>query len=182
MKNKYLIIGAALLALSFTAFAADTYNVSSGNIPVINSASTTATNLTFGGTTNGIWPKVIPASTSVTNVTRLDASGAAVSLQFTASANETNGGAVIIQLARSISGGSPTNSTGTGLKLDLFATMTNTLPANTATSPNTVIASWNAVAGQSATGHGAEKTWYIYSITTPANVTLTNYSIYPQTR
>jgi hypothetical protein len=178
MKTLNRIICAAAFAVAASLVnAADTYNLNSVGVPVINSASS-STNVVVGYGQSA-WPNSIAASTSVTNVTKLDVSaGLHTSIQFDASATQTNGGAVIIQLARSIyPGATQTNALGTGMRLDLFATVTNTLPANTATANSTVCNLFGPVIGQSYNGDGAIPNFYIYSITTPANVTLTNYAV-----
>jgi hypothetical protein len=87
---------------------------------------------------------------------------------------------VIVQIGRSVSGGSPTNAVGTNLKVEWFGTFTNTLPASAAANTTyTAIAQLGPVSGFSTGGaEGALSRIYIGWITAPANVTLTNYSIY----
>jgi len=196
------LIMAAMLLFGMTSQAYSTVGVNpqygipvvssytlSNNIAIANT-NTTATYTTVT-TNNGVavtntltaWPGYIAASTTVTNISYVASYvGFHAAVQFTASANQTNGGSVILQLARNIQGGAITNAQGTGLNLDLFATVTNTLPANTATSPTTTCWLLGPVNGQGYFGDGAIPNLYIYSITTPANVTLTNYQVYVNTQ
>lgn len=181
---KKILLSCAVLALTVSVFAADVLRYPSSQQPVINSAATTATNLTFGANTNGIWPCYIPASTAVTNVTAVDVSnGKVATIQFTAAASQTNGGIVLLSIGRSVQGLYPTNSSGGGAGIEWVGVITNTLPANTATTANTVC--YTISEQQPATALngtplalGANTRIYLGTITTPANVTLTNYAVY----
>ena len=157
----------------------------------LNPSNNTAT-FTYIATNNGVistntavaWPVGIAPSTSVTNVTPVYVTGKDVALQFTAQAMQTNGGTVVAQLGRSVQlpntmpAGGVTNAAGTGLNIEWFGTITNVLPANTATSLNSQISLFGPTLNQGSAGDGAITTFYVGWITTPANVTLTNYSIW----
>ena len=175
MKKIVSIIASSALAVSafsdIVRFPGGQYSA----YPVINSASTTNGVVNFPA-----WPISVAASTSVTNVTFVNvAGGSTVAVQFTASAMQTNGGAVTLRLGRNVQGGSPTNAVGTGLNIEWFDTLTNTLPANTATSANTVVGLYATPTTMgNVSGDGACNGLYLGWITTPANVTLTNYSVY----
>lgn len=179
MKNKFKLFGAvvaAALLISYTASAAQVGGATLGGFPgkIVDSTLSTTNIALFPS----LYPSGIAASTTVTNVILIPTAGNHIVFQFTAAAMQTNGGNVIVQFARNVQGGSLTNTLGTGLNLDLFATMTNTLPANTATTANTTCFLFGPVNGQAYIGDGAVPNFYIYSITTPANVTLTNYSVW----
>ena len=178
MKKLTSIIG--LLAIGVAAYSADSVRFYGPGTPVINSASTTATNLTFGANTNGIWPCYIPASTSFTNVTAFPVSnGKLASIEFNVASSQASASNVVWQIGRSVSGNSPTNSTATGAKIEWFATYTNTLP-NVANQVATGIAQFGEPSSSGIVnyGDGACTTFYIGWVTTPALTTLTNYSVY----
>ena len=174
--NCFIGLIAALVFLSATVQAA---NINDVNKPIINSSSTTATNLNFGTTTNGIWPSYIPASTSFTNITRIDVSGGKdLAIEFNCSSSQQSASNIVFQIGRSVSGGIPTNAIGTGTKIEWFATATNTLP-NVANQISTSVYLYGPPqAAGSNYGEGACTAFYIGYVTVPALTTLTNYSVY----
>lgn len=179
---KYILAAAALMV---TVAQAAPPNL--GNTPIINSASTTKTNQTVGTGTNWVWPVRIDAATSVTNVTAIDVtSGSSLALEF--DVQTTAGGSaatnIIVQLGRSVSGGSPTNAVGTGLKVEWVGSITNTLPASfTNNQTYTACSQLGGLTGFSTgVSEGAMNTIYVGWITTPTGVAITNYSIYAKTK
>jgi hypothetical protein len=160
----------SVIGLTACAFGADVVR-NPGNYPIISSAN--------GGATlaNQIWPTSIAASTYVTNVTAIAVNGGKdLALQFIASATTTNGGTVNFQIGRSVAPVAITNSVATGAAIEWVGTVSLVLPANTATSAATVTTNFYSATAN--TLGGGYPYAYIGYIQTPANVTLTNYSVY----
>ena len=184
--KKFLAITMAVCMIAF-AFLSTAAVSNLGSSPVIQSNSTTNT-ATVNTNSPMAWPCFIAAGTTVTNVTKIDVSGGeTVALQCTCSALQPNGGNVIVQLGRNIQGTSATNSVGTGMNIEWFATITNALPVDgTATSPKTVCYTFGPPTGAASGGTGATEgavnAFYVGWITCPANLTLTNYYIWASVR
>lgn len=171
IKFAFAFIAVAVLAVGVTSTQAAGYY---GNDPgaIINSANgghaTVVTNQTF--------PKSLVTTTETiyTNVTRISAPDAkSVALQFTAQgshADVTN--TVAIALSRNISGGTPTNAAGTGLKLEAFKTWTVTMAGTT---QKTFCTNLTADVEKGAIGN-----IYITTIApgTNQNGVVTNYTVY----
>ena len=183
MKTKLkFIIMAVAAGLALAASAGNGFYFQPGVPNLLVSSSGGPTNQVV---TNAVWPSYITANTSVTNVTFFPTPGKDVAIQFTAQATTTNGGAVILSLGRSVQlpnqmpAGGITNANGSGLNIEWFATVTNTLPSNTATTAQTVHALIGPVTGyNTGAGEGGITTMYIGYINPAANVTLTNYSVW----
>lgn len=182
---KHILATLALFATVAVSVQAAPPNL--GMTPVV-SPSTTRTNGAVGTGTNWVWPSCIFAGASVTNVTAIDVSaGQALALEFNAQCTTAQGVSatnIIVQLGRSVSGGIPTNALGTGVKIEWFGTITNTLPASAAANTTyTSVSQFGPVNGFSTGGaEGALQTIYIGWITAPANTIVTNYSIYAKTK
>lgn len=191
-KFKWLVVAAVMLAVSFTASAA--FSFTGGPAQLVKSTAG-PTNQVVG--TNGIflYPSYVAANTSVTNVIPFSVNtGSHVAIetdvQITGptAATTTN---IIWQLGRSVRAVTdqnpsvnPTNAAATGWVIDWFGTITNTLPASAAGSNTyTATALFGPVTGQSSgAGDGAATTFYLGWVTTPANVTMTNYSVWFNTQ
>lgn len=185
---KKLILSSLLAAVAFCATAQPAYYQQSSPKNIINS-TIGPTNQIVG--TNGIflYPSFVAAGTSVTNCTPFSVPGKDLAIQFNAqiatasSANATN---IIVQLGRSVQlpsqmpSGGVTNAAGSGMNIEWFATITNTLPASAAANTTYVShALFGPITGQSSgSGDGAVTTFYIGYITTPASTVLTNYSFW----
>ena len=184
---------AVSITLAATARGGYYLTPQSGPTQVI-APSTTSTAL-IPASTNLVWPSSIPASSTATNVTVIStANGTHLALQFTGQATTTNGGNVIVQLGRSVQlpgsmpAGGVTNAIGTGLNIEWYATVTNAFPQNIngqSTNYNTfnflfgpVLGNGNGNGTGGNQGEGAITTTYIGWITTPANLVLTNYSVW----
>lgn len=156
---------------------------------VVNSTGN-PTNQIFGVNTNGIWPSDVVAGGTVTNVTAfpLPAGTKTVAFQMNSQVMATMGASTtnhIWFLGRNVQGGYPTNSIGSGLNIEWFTTITNTLPASgVAGTIYTATATLGPVSGQSAAGTPAANTLagyttlYIGGCVAPANCVITNYSLF----
>ena len=181
---KYIIATVALLAaVTFTAQAQPFYG--SVNVPVINTGVTNAGG-TKGASGTVQWTNGITAA--FTNLTLINQTGVReTALQFQANIMATNASAVTVtwQLARSVSGGSATNGAGTGLLLDYFATVTNTIAINTTASPVLTVNLTSLPPSALPTGVACTGTWndgaipyiYVFSMT-PSAGTVTNTTVY----
>lgn len=160
MKNKYLNllkVGTLAVCLGGLLFlVADHPNVAEAQqviggffnpLPVVNSKVAPGTNSHFGVTSNGYYPIAITGGDIVTNfAAKADVSGFRdISIQFSGQANVSVGAVasqtVIATVYRSITGGSSTNSTGTGLYFDTLGTITLAATSSTA-GPWTVISNY----------------------------------------
>lgn len=183
-----ILLLSCLLALCTTAHAATSIGVlPAGAAAVIDSTQGTSTNQLLSTTNTVKWPTVITgkgAGTSVTNVTAIPVTAGThlvietdVQLNVAAAASVTN---VIFHIGRNVNGGQPTNSLGTGLKIDWFATITNQLPASAAA--NTTFTKCVTFGPQTGYSDGAFEggctTFYIGWIDPPANLEVTNMQVY----
>lgn len=185
MKKFLPIALIAAMAVTLLSIAATSVGVlPKAGSPIINTSSGTVTNQLLSTTNTVAWPTCILSGQTVTNVTAFSVSGGThlvieMDNQITtaSAAGTTN---IIYQIGRNVNGGSPTNSIGTGLKLELFATITNTLPASAAA--NTTYTKCICFGPQTGYTDGAFEggctTFYIWSIAAPANLTVTNSQVY----
>lgn len=185
MKKFLPIALVAAMAVTMLSIAATSIGVlPKAGSPIINTSSGTVTNQILSTTNTVAWPTCILSGQSVTNVTAFSVSSGThlvieMDNQITtaAAAGTTN---IIYQIGRNVSGGSPTNALGTGLKIEWFATITNILPASAAA--NTTYTKCICFGPQ--TGYtdgpfeGGCTTFYVGWITAPANLTVTNSQVY----
>jgi hypothetical protein len=159
--------------------------------PAINTA--TVTNSVNGtnvicGTTKGLygiyWTNSINAA--YTNLTLINVGGTKdTALQFNVNLIATNATAVNVlwTLARSVSGGTPTNQTGAPILLEPFAIVTNTVPVNSTTGNPTVVnmsslpSTPNNVSVLTSFNDGAIPYIYVFSVA-PSAGTVTNATVY----
>lgn len=184
-KAEKVLLMLFLLAFGLSAQAAT-------SIGVAPSPGGALINFANGGTntqqsfinTNMTWPNNIPAGQSMTNVTAFDVSkGSHVAIQMNnqvsiaAAASVTN---IVYHIGRSIQNNTITNALGTSCNIDWFATITNQLPASAAANTTyTSSALFGPVTGFSnGAGDGAMTTFYIGWIDPPANLAVTNSSVF----
>ena len=193
-----ILFGAALIVAPFIASAADTYNINSVINPIVNTATLTndvvGTNTITAGSTKGAsgvwWTNSVSAP--YTNMTLLTSTGTLTkdtALQFTANLVATNASAVTVvwTLARSVTGGTITNTTGSPAFYELFAQVTNTVPVNSTAAAPVVLNISSMPTTPANVGvltsfsDGAIPFIYVYSVTTSAgvatNLTVSSYSL-----
>jgi len=182
----------ACLLIGLTASAATVVGVLPNGPSVSSIGNGSYTNQLFGVNTNGIWPGGIYAGQTVTNITpvTIDSNTKTVGIQLNSQVMATIGACPtnhIWFLGRNIQGGSPTNAIGTGLNIEWFATVTNTIPASavvgTVYTSTTTIGPVNGVTtagAPSATTLDGYSTLYIGGCVAPANCEVTNYQFYVQ--
>jgi hypothetical protein len=180
----------ACLLIGLTASAATIIGVLPNGPSVTSIGNSSYTNQLFGVNTNGIWPGGIYAGGTVTNITAVSLAPdtKTVGIQMNSQVMATIGASPtnhIWFLGRNIQGGAPTNAIGTGLNIEWFATVTNTIPASAVvstvyTSTTTIgpVTGATTAGAPSATTLAGYSTLYIGGCVAPANCAVTNYQFY----
>lgn len=156
-----IIVAAALVLAAVSTIQAQPFY---GSVPqpVISTASATK------GTGGTAWTNAIAVAT--TNVTQVSAAGNRyVGLQFDANLMATNAAEVTViwQLARNVKGTGITNAVGTGVKFELFQTVTNVVAVNNTAAPTVNVS----------IDKGGIPNVFVYSCT-PSAGTVTNATVY----
>jgi hypothetical protein len=183
MKTKIKFLFGVVLAALFVSVASAQPYYGFVSAPAVAGGTTTNNTGQTKGLFGTAWTNSISGG-SYTNLTLLAGPGTReLALQFTVSAASASTSNVVWTLARNVQGGNPTNTAGTGMSLELFATVTNTLSGTT---PQTVVVN---LTGQPTTpanvgvltsfSDGAVPYIYLYSVNVPTgSAAVTNYAVY----